>query len=148
MVKIVAQNKKASFEYFIMDRFEAGIQLLGSEIKSIRLGKVNINDAFISFKNGQMYVTSMHISKYELSNRFNHDETRVRKLLLHRSQIDKLYGQTREQGFTLIVLKIYIKDGFAKLEIALAKGKKNYDKRASLKEKDQKMRLQKSLRER
>ena len=145
-MKIIAQNKKANYEYFILEKYEVGIKLMGSEIKSIRAGKVNINDAFVSFRNGEMFVVNMHISKYELANRFNHDETRVRKLLLHRRQIDKLYGQTREQGYTLIVLKVYIKDGLAKLEIALAKGKKNYDKRASLKEKDQKLRIDKSLR--
>lgn len=145
-MKIVATNRKASFEYFIIEKLEAGIKLTGSEIKSIRDGKVNINDAFVSFKNNEVYVVNMHIAKYDKSNRFNHDETRVRKLLLHRNQIDKLYGQSKEEGYTLIVLKIYIDKGLCKLEIALAKGKKNYDKRASLKEKDQQKRLDKVVR--
>jgi SsrA-binding protein len=146
-MKLIAQNKKARHDYFILETYEAGLQLLGSEIKSIRLGKVNLNDAFVSFRSGEAFVSNMHISKYDFSNRFNHEETRARKLLLHKKEIIKLYSQTKEQGHTIIPLKIYLKDGLAKVEIGLAKGKKDYDKRATLKEKDQDMRLKKVLKQ-
>jgi SsrA-binding protein len=142
-MKIIATNKKAYHDYFIEETFEAGMQLLGSEIKSIRLGKVSFNDAYITFKEMEAYVSQMHIAKYPFSNRFNHDETRQRKLLLHKREIIKLYAKTKEQGLTVIPLKLYLKDGLSKLEIGLAKGKKDYDKRESLKEKDQNMRLRK-----
>lgn len=147
-MKLISQNKKARHDYFIEESLEAGIQLLGSEIKSIRLGKVNLNDSFVTFKNGEMYVNNMHISTYEFSNRFNHDETRARKLLVHKKEIFKWFSKTREQGYTIIPLKIYLKDGLAKVEIGLAKGKKDYDKRESLKEKDTQMRLKKLLKNR
>jgi SsrA-binding protein len=144
-MKIIAQNKKARHDYFIEESYEAGLQLLGSEIKSIRLGKVTVNDSFVTIKDGEAFVHNMHISKYEFSNRFNHDETRTRKLLMHKKEIIKLFSKTREQGYTLIPLKIYLKEGLAKVEIGLAKGKKDYDKRESLKEKDQEMRLKKVM---
>ena len=147
-MKIIAQNKKARHDYFIEESYEAGIQLLGSEIKSIRGGKVTINDAFVTIKDGEAFVHNMHISKYEFSNQFNHEETRTRKLLLHKKEIFKLFSKTREQGLTLIPLKIYLKEGLCKLEVGLAKGKKDYDKRESLKEKDQEMRLKKIHRRR
>ena len=147
-MKLIAQNKKARHDYFIEESFEAGIQLVGSEIKSIRLGKVGFNDAFVTFKEGEAFLHNMHIAKYEFSNRFNHDETRMRKLLLHKKEIFKLFSKTREQGYTIIPLKIYLKDGLAKLEIGLAKGKKDYDKRESSKEKDTDMRLKKILKNR
>ena len=147
-MKIIAQNKKARHDYFILESYEAGIKLLGSEIKSIRLGKVNLNDAFVTFKEGETYLNNMHIAKYDFSNRFNHDETRARKLLLHKNEILKLYGKTKEQGLTIIPLKIYFKEGLAKVEIGLAKGKKDYDKRETLKEKDQQMRLKKIMKQR
>lgn len=144
-MKIIAQNKKARHDYFIEESYEAGLKLLGSEIKSVRLGKVNLNDAFVTFKEGEAFCHNMHIAKYDFSNRFNHDETRPRKLLLHKKEIIKLFGKTREQGYTIIPLKIYLKDGLAKVEIGLAKGKKDYDKRETLKEKDQDRRLKKIL---
>lgn len=147
-MKIISQNKKARHDYFIEETFEAGIQLLGSEIKSIRLGKVNINDAFVTFKDGEMYVNNMHIAKYDFSNRFNHEETRARKLLLHHKEIVKLFSKTREQGYTIIPLKVYLVEGLCKVEICLAKGKKSYDKRETLKEKDTQMRLKKILKNR
>jgi len=147
-MKIIAQNKKARHDFFIEETYEAGMQLLGSEIKSIRLGKANVNDAFVSFKDGEAYVHNLHIAKYDFSNRFNHEETRHRKLLLHKKEILKLFSQTREQGYTIIPLKLYLKEGLAKIEIGLAKGKKNYDKRESLKEKDQAMRLKKVMKQR
>jgi SsrA-binding protein len=144
-MKIISQNKKARHDYFIEDTYEAGLKLLGTEIKSIRLGKVNLNDSFVTFKEGEAFVNNMHISKYEQGNRFNHDETRPRKLLLHKKEILKLFSKTREQGYTIIPLKIYLLEGLCKIEIGLAKGKKDYDKRETLKEKDQNMRLKKIL---
>lgn len=147
-MKIIAQNKKARHDYFIEESFEAGIQLLGSEIKSIRLGKVTVNDSFVLIKEGEAFVHNLHIAKYEFSNQFNHDETRPRKLLLHKKEIIKLFSKTREQGYTLVPLKVYLKEGLCKLEIGLAKGKKDYDKSETLKEKDQDMRLKKLLNQR
>lgn len=147
-MKIIAQNKKARHDYFIEESFEAGIQLLGSEIKSIRLGKVTVNDSFVLIKEGEAFVHNLHIAKYEFSNQFNHDETRPRKLLLHKKEIIKLFSKTREQGYTLVPLKVYLKEGLCKLEIGLAKGKKDYDKRETLKEKDQDMRLKKLMNQR
>ncbi|MFP4177661.1 MAG: SsrA-binding protein SmpB [Acholeplasmataceae bacterium] len=147
-MKIIAQNKKAYYDYFIEDTYEAGIKLVGSEIKSIRLGKVNLSDAFVTFREGEAYVSNMHIAKYPFSNLFNHDEKRTRKLLLHKKEIVRLFSRTREQGYTIIPLKVYLKDGLAKIEIGLAKGKKTYDKRQALKEKDQKQRMKKILKNR
>jgi len=144
-MKIIANNKKARHDYFIIESYEAGIKLLGSEIKSIRLGKVNINDSFVTFKDGEVFVNNLHISKYDFSNIFNHEETRPRKLLLHKSEMLKLFSKTREQGLTIIPLKVYLKEGLCKLEIGLAKGKKDYDKRETLKEKDQQLRLKKIM---
>ena len=144
-MKLIAQNKKARHDYFIEESFEAGLKLLGSEIKSIRQGKVTVNDSFVTIKDGEAFVHNMHIAKYDFSNRFNHEETRPRKLLLHKKEIIKLFAKTREQGYTLVPLKLYLKDGLAKLEVGVAKGKKDYDKRETLKEKDQAMRLKKLL---
>ncbi len=144
-MKIIAKNKKARHDYFIEETYEAGIKLLGSEIKSVRLGKVTVNDSFVTIKEGEVFVHNLHIAKYDFSNRFNHEETRPRKLLMHKKEILKLFSKTREQGFTLIPLKVYLKEGLAKVEIGLAKGKKDYDKRETLKEKDQAMRLKKLL---
>ncbi len=144
-MKLIAQNKKARHDYFIEESVEAGLKLLGSEIKSIRQGKVTVNDSFVTIKDGEAFVHNMHIAKYDFSNRFNHEETRPRKLLLHKKEILRLFAKTREQGYTLVPLKIYLKEGLAKLEVGLAKGKKDYDKRETLKEKDQEMRLKKLL---
>ncbi|MFA6800650.1 MAG: SsrA-binding protein SmpB [Acholeplasmataceae bacterium] len=147
-MKIITQNKKAYHDYFIEETFEAGIKLKGSEIKSIRLGKVNLNDSHVTFNNGEAYVLNMHISKYDFSNIFNHEETRTRKLLLHKSEIIKLFNKTKLQGLTVIPLKVYLKDGLCKLQIGLAKGKKDYDKRHVLKEKDMKKRIEKQMKDR
>ena len=147
-MKIIVQNKKASHDYFIETKYETGIKLVGSEVKSIRLGKANINDAFIQIKNGEAFIINMHISKYDYGNRFNHEETRTRKLLLHKKEIDRLFSQTKEAGYSLIPLKVYLKEGLIKLEIALARGKKNYDKRETLKEKDMQLRIKKQLKQR
>lgn len=147
-MKIISQNKKARHDYFIEETYEAGIKLMGSEIKSIRQGKVNLSDSYVTFKDGEAFILNMHISKYDYSNRFNHDETRTRKILLHKNEILKLFGKTREQGYAVIPLKVYLKDGLAKVEIGLAKGKKDYDKRQTLKEKDAQKRMDKILKHR
>ena len=133
--KIICQNKKAHHEYFIEDTYESGIVLVGTEIKSIRLGKVSINEAYCYVKNGEIFIEGMHISKYDLGNIFNHDPERVRKLLLHRKEILKLHGHVSREGYTLVPLAVYIENGLCKVELALAKGKKLFDKRETLKEK-------------
>lgn len=147
-MKIISQNKKARHDYFIEETYEAGIKLVGSEIKSIRQGKVNLSDSYVTFRDGEAFILNMHISKYDYSNRFNHDETRTRKILLHKNEILKLFGKTREQGYAVIPLKVYLKEGLAKVEIGLAKGKKDYDKRQTLKEKDAQKRMDKILKHR
>ncbi|AUD64929.1 SsrA-binding protein [Tenericutes bacterium MZ-XQ] len=147
-MKIISQNKKARHDYFIEETYEAGMKLMGSEIKSIRQGKVNLSDSYVTFKDGEAFILNMHISKYDYSNRFNHDETRTRKILLHKNEILKLFGKTREQGYAVIPLKVYLKEGLAKVEIGLAKGKKDYDKRQTLKEKDAQKRMDKILKHR
>ncbi|GER69746.1 SsrA-binding protein [Weizmannia acidilactici] len=134
--KVLAQNKKASHDYFIEETYEAGLVLQGTEIKSIRAGRVNLRDSFARVEKGEVYVYGMHISPYEQGNRYNHDPLRPRKILLHRREIDKLTGVVKEQGYSLIPLKIYIKNGYAKVLIGLARGKKNYDKREALKKKE------------
>ncbi|AVD56977.1 SsrA-binding protein SmpB [Heyndrickxia coagulans] len=134
--KVLAQNKKASHDYFIEETYEAGIVLQGTEIKSIRAGRVNLRDSFARVENGEVFVYGMHISPYEQGNRYNHDPLRPRKILLHKKEIDRLAGMTKEKGYALIPLKIYIKNGYAKVLIGLARGKKNYDKRESLKKKE------------
>ena len=134
--KLVANNKKAFFDYFIEDKLECGIALYGTEVKSIRMGKVSIKESYIKIEKGEVFVYNMHISPYEKGNIFNRDPIRVRKLLLHRAQINKLSGKIAEKGYTLVPLQVYIKDGLAKVEIGLAKGKKLYDKRDSIAKKD------------
>ncbi len=129
--KTIADNRKAFHEYHILDRFEAGIALSGTEVKSLRAGRVNLSDSYAQVKNGEIFVIGMHISPYEQGNRFNLDPIRNRKLLMHKREINKLYGQTKQNGLTLVPTRLYFKDGRVKLEIALAKGKKDYDKRQS-----------------
>jgi SsrA-binding protein len=146
--KVVAQNKKAYHDYYIEETYEAGIVLQGTEIKSIRAGKVNLKDSYARIHNGEMHLLNMHVSPYEQGNRFNHDPLRQRKLLLHKREINKLFGETREAGFALIPLKIYLKNGFAKVLLGLAKGKKNYDKREVLKQKEAKRDIERAFRER
>lgn len=128
-IKIIAQNKKAFHDYYIEDKYEAGISLKGTEVKSIRAGKINLKDSYINYIDGEMYVIGMHISPYEHGNIFNQDPTRSRKLLLHKKQIEKIFGIMQRQGYTVVPVKCYLKDGLVKLEIALARGKKLYDKR-------------------
>ena len=139
--KIIATNRKARHEFFIEETIEAGIVLTGTEVKSIRQGKVNIKESYASIDDGEVYVNGMHISPYEQGNIFNVDPLRKRKLLLHRREIRKLIGETKQKGFTLIPLSIYLKDGKVKVEIALAKGKKNYDKRDTIAKKDAERRI-------
>ena len=136
-LKLVANNKKAYHDYFIEDKYEAGIVLHGTEVKSLRMGKCSIKESFIRIENGEMYAYGMHISPYEKGNIFNKDPLRVKKLLLHKSEINKLTGKLAEQGYTLVPLQVYFTKGKAKMEIGLAKGKKLYDKRQDIAKKDQ-----------
>lgn len=140
---IEIKNKKASFDYFIEETYEAGIVLTGTEIKSIRKGSANLKDSYARVKNGEVFLTNMFISIYEEGNRFNHDERRERKLLLNKKEIYKLRDKTDKEGYSLVPVKLYLKNGKAKILLGVAKGKKNYDKRQSLKEKDIKRDLEK-----
>lgn len=144
-MKIITNNKMATYNYFLDEKYEAGLKLLGSEIKSIRLGKVSINEAYVTFKNNEAFITNMHISTYEQANMFNHNETRPRVLLMHKKEIIRLESKAKEEGYTVIPVKLYLKRGLAKLEIALARGKKNYDKREDLKRKDMDRRVEKIM---
>lgn len=148
MGKVVAQNKKANHDYFIEETYEAGMVLQGTEIKSIRNGRINLKDSYARIQNGEIYLLNAHISPYEQGNRYNHDPLRQRKLLLHKREIDKLLGETKEAGFALVPLKVYLKNGYAKILIGLGKGKKNYDKREDLKKKEAKRDIERAFRER
>lgn len=145
MNKTIATNRKAFHDYFIEEKFEAGLVLVGTEIKSIRKGSVQFKDAYIEIRGNEAFIVGMHIAPYEFGNQFNHDETRDRKLLLHKLEIRKLNKSVQQKGYTVVPLAIYLKDGKAKMEIALAKGKANYDKRQSLKEKDAKREIEKAM---
>ena len=136
-LKLVANNKKAYHDYFIEDKYEAGIALHGTEVKSLRMGKCSIKESFIRIENGEVFAYGMHISPYEKGNIFNKDPKRVKKLLLHKYEINKLAGKLAEQGYTLVPLQVYFSGGKAKMEIGLAKGKKLYDKRQDIAKKDQ-----------
>ncbi|EFW04865.1 SsrA-binding protein [Coprobacillus cateniformis] len=144
-MKIVAQNKKAYHDYFILDTYEAGIELQGTEIKSIRKGSVNLKDSFIRIRNDEAFIDNMHIASYEQGNRFNHEPLRQRKLLLHKKEIKKLQKELKENGLTIVPTKLYFNTSKLKVEIALARGKKLYDKRQDLKEKDSKRDIEKAL---
>ena len=135
--KTVATNRKARFNYEIIETYEVGIELKGTEVKSIRAGKVNLKDSYAGIKNGEVYVYSMHISPYEHGNIFNKDPLRIRKLLLHRYEINKIEAKLKEKGLTLVPLKVYFKDSLVKVEIGMARGKKLYDKRQDIAKKDQ-----------
>ncbi|MBQ9866490.1 MAG: SsrA-binding protein SmpB [Lachnospiraceae bacterium] len=135
-IKLVANNKKAFHDYFILEKYEAGLSLAGTEVKSLRAGKCSIKEAYVQIEDGEAYVVGMNISPYDHGNIFNRDPMRTRKLLLHKSEINKLVGDTSEKGFTIMPLQVYFKDGRAKLEIGLAKGKKIYDKRQDIAKKD------------
>jgi SsrA-binding protein len=137
-IKVIANNRKASFEYFLLEKFEAGLELKGSEIKSIRAGQVSIQEAYVDVSDGkQAWLLEAHIAPYEQANRFNHEPRRKRRLLLHKKQIRELWNNVRIKGMTIVPTRIYLKDGRAKIEIALAKGKKAYDKRASIAKRDE-----------
>ena len=146
--KVLAQNRQASYEYSILETFEAGMVLKGTEIKSIRNARINIRDGYVSIRNGEATLQNVHISPFEQGNIFNHDPLRSRKLLLHKKQINYLANQTKTQGVTVIPLKVYIKDGYAKVLIGVAQGKKKYDKRESLKQKDMKREVDRALKNR
>jgi len=141
------KNRKANFEYEILDTYEAGIVLVGTEIKSIRGGKADLKDSYAIIKNNEIFLLNMHISSYEKGNQFNHEETRTRKLLMHKKEIMKLKDKVEIEGFTLIPLKLYFKNSMAKILIGLAKGKKNFDKRESIKKKDIERQVQKDLKD-
>src|SRR5574341_1378294 len=137
-IKVLATNRKASFEYFLHERFEAGLELQGSEIKSIRAGQISIQESYVDIENGQQaFLVEAHIAPYEQANRFNHDPRRKRRLLLHKKEIRKLWDNVRIKGVTIVPTRVYLKGGRAKIEIALAKGKKAYDKRATIAKRDE-----------
>ncbi|MGL4383261.1 MAG: SsrA-binding protein SmpB [Bacilli bacterium] len=145
-MKVINSNRKAFYDYFILDKYEAGIVLLGSEIKSIRENGINLKDCYVKISDDyQATIINLHISHYDKANQFNHDETRSRRLLLHKKENKKLYQEVKEQGLSIVPTKIYFEKGLVKVEIALAKGKKNYDKRDVEKERDANMQIMKHL---
>ncbi|CUX44977.1 SsrA-binding protein SmpB [Clostridium sp. C105KSO13] len=143
--KLIANNKKAYHDYFILEKHEAGIVLHGTEVKSLRMGQCSIKEAFIRVEDGEIFIYGMHISPYEKGNIFNKDPLRVRKLLLHKNEINKLFGKMKEKGNTLVPLRVYFSDSLVKVEIGLAKGKKQYDKREDIAKKDQKREAQREF---
>lgn len=144
-MKTICSNKKVGFEYFILEKYEAGIKLTGTEIKSIRAGKCNINDAYVLIKNNKPYIVNMNIAKYDKGNIFNHDEFRTRELLLHKHEAVKLATKVKLEGLALVALQAYFHGSLVKIEIALARGKKLHDKREALKEKDSKRNIEKAM---
>jgi SsrA-binding protein len=145
-MKIVCQNRKAYHDYFIEQTMEAGIVLLGTEVKSLRDGKANLKDSYVIFKNGEAFLFNCHISPYTHGNRMNHDPVRTRKLLMHRKEIKSVAGKVNAKGYTLVPLKIYFKDSFAKVELGLARGKKLFEKRETIKEKEAKREIERATR--
>lgn len=143
-VKIIAENRKARHSYFIDDKYEAGMVLLGTEVKSLRLGRVNLKDSYAKIKKGEVFVYQLHIGAYPFASYNNHDPLRRRKLLLHNHEIKRLYGKINEKGFSLIPLKIYFQNGKAKITLALARGKRKYDKREAIRKRDQEKDLERS----
>ncbi|MET4561568.1 SsrA-binding protein SmpB [Lysinibacillus parviboronicapiens] len=140
--KVLAQNKKAGHDYFIEETIEAGMVLTGTEIKSIRAGKVQLKDSYVRISSGEAWISNMHISPFDQGNRFNHDPLRSRKLLLHKKQIGELVGAVKRDGYTIVPLKMYLKDGYAKLLIGVGKGKKDYDKRNDMRKKEAKREIE------
>lgn len=145
--KLVAQNRKARHDYTVIDTVEAGISLQGTEIKSIRNNRINLKDGFVRFRNGEAFLFNVHISPYDQGNLFNHEPRRSRKLLMHKKQIVKLHEESQKKGMTVIPLKVYIKNGYAKVLVGLAKGKREHDKRETLKRKDQEREIQRALKD-
>ncbi len=146
--KLIANNKKAYHDYFIDETYEAGVALHGTEVKSMRMGKCSIKESFIRIENGEVYVYGMHVSSYEKGNIFNKDPLRVKKLLMHKYEINKLAGKIAEKGYTLVPLQVYFKDGKAKVEVGLARGKKLYDKRQDIAKKDQRREAEREFKQR
>lgn len=146
-MKIIAKNKKALHDYFILDRIEAGVELKGTEVKSIRQGNINIKDSWCSFKNGEIFAHNVHISAYEKGNIFNQDAKRERKLLIHKKEICSLYGQYKQNGYSITILSVYIEKKWIKFEIALCKGKKLYDKRATKAKRDSERKIQRAIKD-
>ncbi len=146
-VKVIANNKKAYHDYFIDEKYECGIELSGTEVKSIRMGHCSIKEAFVRIENGEVWIRGMHISPYEKGNIFNKDPLRTRKLLLHKSEIRKLLGKVKEKGYTLIPLQVYFKGSLVKVEIGLARGKKLYDKREDMAKKDAQREVERSYKQ-
>lgn len=144
-MKLVANNKKAYHEFFIEEKYEAGISLHGTEVKSLRMGKCSIKEAFIRIERGEVFIYGMHVSPYEKGNIFNKDPLRTKKLLLHKQEINKLAGKIAEKGYTLVPLQVYFKEGKAKIEIGLARGKKLYDKRQDIAKKDQRREVERNF---
>lgn len=144
-IKTIADNRKARHEYFILESFEAGIELVGTEVKSIRNGSVNLKDSWCSIDNGEIFIKGMHISPYEKGNIFNRDPLRVRKLLMHKREINKLFGSVKQDGLTIIPLSLYFKDSRVKVQIGLCKGKKLYDKREDSAKRDAKREIDRNL---
>jgi len=145
MEKVIAENRKAYHDYHILEKYEAGISLKGTEVKSIRLGRVNLKDSFARVENGELWLYNMHISPYEQGNRFNHEPKRPRKLLMHKNEIMRLFGKIREKGLTMVPLKLYFKGNYVKIELGLAKGKKIYDKREDIAKKDAARQMERAL---
>lgn len=143
--KLIANNKKAYHDFFILDTYEAGIALHGTEVKSLRMGKCSIKESFIRIENGEVFIYGMHVSPYEKGNIFNKDPLRVKKLLLHKSEINKMLGKVKEKGMSVVPLKVYFKGSLVKVEIGLAKGKKLYDKRDDIAKKDQQREAQRDF---
>lgn len=144
--KVISENRKAYHDFFIVEKYEAGIELTGTEIKSIRMGRVTMADSFARVEKGQLVLHNMHISPYTHGNRYNHEPMRTRRLLLHKQEIMKLIGKTKEKGFSLVALKLYWSGDWAKIELGLAKGKKEYDKRDAIKEQDNKREIARAMR--
>ena len=147
-IKIIAQNKKAYYDYFVDERYEAGVELFGTEVKSIRAGKVNVKESYCDIKDGEVYVVGMHISPYEQGNIFNKDPMRPKKLLLHKREILKLFGLVSQKGYTLIPLQVYLKNSRVKIEIGLCRGKKLYDKREDMARNDAKRDMERAFKSR
>jgi ssrA-binding protein len=144
-IKLIANNKKAYFDYFILENYEAGIELFGTEVKSIRIGHCSIKESWIRIEKNEIYIMGMHVNPYEKGNIFNKDPLRVKKLLMHKNEIIKIGSKVQEKGLTLVPLKVYLKGSLVKVEIGLARGKKNYDKRESLAKKDHKREVDRAL---
>lgn len=147
-IQTIANNKKAYHDYFVVENYEAGIELFGTEVKSVRQGKINLKDAWCSIDNGEIYVNGMHISPYDHGNIFNRDPMRKRRLLMHKKEILKLFGTIKQQGYTLIPLSAYFKNGRLKIQVGLCKGKKNYDKRETIARKDAEREARREFKER